>query len=187
MIFTIREILEIIITILALGYIFSIFIKREKSYEDELFSNRFFDWEDIKYSAIITAPAIILHELGHKFVALGLGYQAIYHMSTFGLTIGIFLRLIGSGFLFFIPGYVSVSALTTPLEMSMIAFAGPLINLILFLTTTILLKYNLYPKYTRALLLTKQINLWLFILNMIPFPGFDGYKVFYGLFKLIGF
>jgi Zn-dependent protease len=31
----------------------------------------------------------------------------------------------------------------------------------------------------------KQINMFLFILNMIPIPGFDGFNVFYQLFKAL--
>jgi Zn-dependent protease len=34
--------------------------------------------------------------------------------------------------------------------------------------------------------LTRNINLFLFIFNMIPIPGFDGFTVFTGLWKIIG-
>jgi Zn-dependent protease len=35
-----------------------------------------------------------------------------------------------------------------------------------------------------ALTLLKQINMILFIFNMIPIPGFDGFTVFSNLYKL---
>ena len=43
-------------------------------------------------------------------------------------------------------------------------------------------KNNLFPKkFNPALLLTSRINMFLFIFNMLPIPGFDGSKVFTGL------
>jgi len=34
-------------------------------------------------------------------------------------------------------------------------------------------------------LFTRRINGFLFILNMLPFPGFDGFKVYAGLFGFV--
>jgi len=185
MVFGITEIVEIAVTILAVGYIFSGFLKKPR-YEFELdYDKRFFDWEDIKYSALITAPAVIFHELAHKFVALSFGYQAVYHASYFGLALGAFLRMMSSSFIFFIPGYVSILGNGSPGTFGLVALAGPLTNLALFGLAHYALEKDLFPKYGRILFLTKKINMWLFIFNMLPIPGFDGFKVYSGFAQTI--
>ena len=68
--FTLVEIFELIITVFAIGYIFSGFIRKPAHPLKILLKNRYFNWEDTKYSAMIVAPAVILHELGHKFVGI---------------------------------------------------------------------------------------------------------------------
>lgn len=190
--FTLREVLEIAITVAALGYIFSHLIKKQKSIFGLMFENRFFDLENFKYSTLVVAPAIILHELGHKFVSMAMGFAATYHLMPWGLGIGVFLRLIGSGFIFFIPGYVAPATSTawdsmTAGQLGLVGFAGPLINLILFFTFWLLIKYDVKPKYNRLFWISKQINLMLFIFNMLPIPPLDGYKVVYGLWHVLGF
>ena len=185
MLFNLWEIIQIIITILALGFIFSGHFKKPKTSLEELMSayKGKFNWIDIKYAALITAPAVILHELSHKFVALGYGFDATYAMSLWGLSLGVILRLFGSSFIFFIPGYVAISGYGTQLQFALIAVAGPLTNLALFGISSWLLNSNKYPKYAHAFALSKIINFWLFVFNMLPIPGFDGFKVYSGLFK----
>lgn len=186
--FTLLEIGEIAVTVIALGYIFSHLIKKQKPLFGLMFENRFFDWENFKYSTLVVAPAIILHELGHKFVALSMGFASTYHMSMWGLGLGVFLRLIGSSFIFFVPGYVAPAFSgawdsMTASQLGLVGFAGPLVNLILFIVFFLLLRFNIKPKYNRLFWISKQINLLLFVFNMLPIPPLDGYKVFYGLYN----
>ena len=68
MLLSLFEIGQFIILTLALGYIFSGFIKT-----DPYKPRKLFDWEDIKFAAIVSTPAVVLHEFGHKFVALAFG------------------------------------------------------------------------------------------------------------------
>jgi len=60
-------------------------------------------------------------------------------------------------------------------------------NLFLFFISWLII--NNAKKLTRkqaiALYLTKQINLFLFIFNMLPIPPLDGFQVFSGLYHLI--
>lgn len=178
--FTLVEIFELVITVFALGYIFSGFIRKPDHPIRELFKSSYFDWEDTKYSAMIVAPAVILHELGHKFIGLALGYASTFHASYFGLAVGAFLRIVGSPFIFFIPGYVSIANVGIPIHFAWIALAGPLVNLALYFISWALFESNKYPKWNRALWLSKQINLLLFAFNMIPVGFFDGAKVLQG-------
>ncbi|MBI2208402.1 hypothetical protein HYU50_02805 [Candidatus Woesearchaeota archaeon] len=182
--FAFSEILDMVIMTLAVGYIFSGVFKRPvpEDYDPLKHFKAGFDFSDLKFAALVTAPAIILHELGHKFVALGFGLQAQFQAAYFFLALGLILKLMNFPFIFFVPAYVSILGQATALESSLVAFAGPAINLILWLGSLLMIKQKLLPrKYGAALFLTSRINMFLFIFNMLPIPGFDGSKVFLGL------
>ena len=181
------EVVDIIIMTLAIGFIFKdIFKPRRKV---EVITPGYYlkqlkgsGWTDFWYAAAIVAPSIILHEFGHKFVAVANGMTASFHASYWGLGLGIFLKLISAGFLFFVPAYVSISGQGTSLQLSSIAFAGPAVNLILWLGGLLLIKkVKLKKDAFRFVFLVSRINMFLFIFNMLPIPGFDGFKVYAGL------
>ena len=73
MVLTIWEIVQIVITILALGFIFS---------EGRKFITEFGNileegWQRKLWNAVlIAAPAVLFHEFGHKFLALTFGFAA---------------------------------------------------------------------------------------------------------------
>lgn len=182
MILSIQEILDIIIMSIAVGYILmGIFSFRRQKQQK-------FDWKSLKFSIIVTAPALILHELGHKFMAMAYGLQPTFHAAYTWLGIGIALRLLRTGFIFFVPAYVNICPTgqcdIPPIAHSIIAFAGPGMNLILFFSAWALLKSGkqFSQKTTAILRITKIINMFLFVFNMLPIPPFDGYKVYKGLF-----
>jgi len=185
MIISVYEIIDMAIITLALGYIFSgmfeTFRRRGMEEYEPLAHVKRFDWQAFKFAVIVTAPAIILHEFGHKFVALAFGATAAFHAAYGWLALGIVLKLLNTGFIFFVPAYVSHSPVTE-LQGSMIAFAGPFVNLLLWLLSSALLRTHLIKrKYLPIVFLTSRINMLLFIFNMIPIPGFDGYWIFKGL------
>jgi len=176
------EIFRLIAVTFALGYIFSDIVKRPKAIAD--FYKKY-NWQDIKTSMIIAAPAVLLHELGHKFVAIFYGLNAEFFASYFGLGIGILLKLVGSPFLIFIPGYVSINNATIT-QSAIIAFIGPLMNLFLWISSYLLLKSKHFSNNTLIILhATKRINMILFFFNMIPIPPFDGAKVLSGLLEFV--
>ena len=173
MILSIYEIIDLVIMTLAIAFILKDFIRMPRYIHQPLTTG--FDIENFKFTALCTAPAIILHEMAHKFVALGFGLSATFHAHYGGLLLGVVLRLIHSPFIVFVPGYVSTMG-GTPLQHSIVAVAGPLINLALWLGSSFILKRNvsLTDKQRLALVITKKLNIFLFIFNMIPFPPFDG-------------
>ena len=188
-IITLPEIVDIIVMTIAIGYIFSKFFRRmpQEGYDPLTYYKKNPILEDIKYGAIIAAPAVVLHELSHKFVAMGFGASATLHApSFFGIPYGMYLLVIllihlNFPILFFVGGYVSHTALP-PLASSMVAFSGPLINLILWLGGMSLIKYKLIDrKYYMTMGMMAKLNMFFFIFNMIPLPGFDGFHVFSGL------
>jgi len=188
--FTVWEVLDILIIALALGFIFMKFIRRPKTVSKEdwmaQYSRKRFDWKDLWYAALIVAPTILLHEFGHKFVAMGFGLEATFRAAYLWLGIGIILRLINFEFIFFVPAYVSITGTATNLQYAITAFAGPAVNLILWFVSLLIIKNtkNLKMKTKYGLTLFMRINLWLFIFNMLPIPGFDGWQVYSGLFNM---
>ena len=190
MLFTITELFDIIAMTALLGIIFMNLFKgltKPKKYDPiTQYTRRFsFDWDAFKFSVIIVAPAIVLHELAHKFVALGYGLEATFHAAYFWLLIGLALSLMNFPFIFFVPAYVSIAGEAEPLQYALTAGAGPFMNLLLWIGALIVLKYRLVnKKYYPLIHLTKQINMFLFIFNMLPIPGFDGSKVFSGLLSI---
>lgn len=187
------EIIYLIITTVVVGFIFSGYIPSTKRIEkqDELLSKyekpSLLDWEAIKFTILVAAPGIIFHELGHKFLALLLGMGAIFKIFWFGLGLGFLLKLLNSPILILAPGYVEISGATSTLDLTLVAFSGPLVNLVLWVGSLYVLKTNrkLTNKASLAVLLTKQINMFLFIFNMLPIPPLDGFKVWTGIFSLI--
>jgi len=178
MFFTIRELFDIVLMTVVVGYIFM-----------DLFRQHQTDGNAFWFACAVTAPALIVHELAHKFVAVSFGLGATFHAAYFWLVLGIVLKLLRSGFIFFVPAYVSIGAASvttiTPMASGLIAFAGPFLNLVLFVGAWTLLKQKKLKRKTFVMLhVTKQINLFLFIFNMLPIPFFDGLKVYQGIFNV---
>lgn len=183
--FTMQEIIYLVILTLAIGYIFSGFIKKPDS--ARYYLRQGFNFEDLKFAIIVTAPAIILHELAHKFTAIAFGLTASFHIFWEGLGLAIFLKVIHSPFLIIAPGYVLIQQGATNIQNILISFAGPFSNLVLFLIAHLILTRAMRLSRIQAvgLILTKRINLLLFIFNMLPIPPLDGSHVLLGLIKLI--
>lgn len=188
---TFSEIIDLVLMTFFVGYIFSDIIPvRRESYDPLLHYKRGFDFEGLKFAIMATAPAIIVHELAHKFVALGFGLDAVFfafYRNSFTLILGILTvisKLTGFGFMFFVPGFVGISGNGTHLQFALTAFSGPFVNLVLWLGSWYLLKNKKYKKkYYLLLLLTQRINMFLFIFNILPIPGFDGYGFFVELLR----
>ncbi|RZD30425.1 MAG: hypothetical protein CXT77_04665 [uncultured DHVE6 group euryarchaeote] len=173
------EIIKLLILTVALGYIFSGFIQKPRDVLDYL--RPFPAFDNIKYAAIIIAPAIILHELAHKAVGLYFGFDAVLGISTIGLGLGVVLRFIRSPIIFFVPAFVvSSGAAYFPAKFALLALAGPATNFILYWISDWALISRNWPKYNHAFIVSRRINIWLLILNMIPFGFFDGAKVLKG-------
>lgn len=180
------EIIDLVIMTFFVGYIFSDVIPfRRDNYDPLTHYKSAIDFSALKFAIIATAPAIIFHELAHKFTALGFGLNAVFYAfyrSPFTLMLGIFAilsKLTGFGFVFIVPGFVGISGTGTHLQFALTALAGPLVNLALWLGAKYMLKSKKYKKkHYLLLILTQKINMFLFIFNMLPIPGFDGYKVF---------
>ena len=170
-------------------------------------------WADFWFAAAIVAPSIILHEFGHKFTAMAFGMGATFnaplsirHILNPSLIFHDFLALLmlfiiisrifhWGKFIFFVPAYTTItsgaivlqSAAAIALQSAAISFAGPAVNLIIWLVSLLVLKKakKLKPDKYHFFFLLSRINMFLFIFNMLPIPMFDGYGVFSNLVKVI--
>jgi len=126
----------------------------------------------------------ILHELSHRFVAKRSKCHAEYRLWKQGLLLAIALALItNGGFVFAAPGAVMIYPLIdlwghraqiTKKAAAVISIAGPLMNTILgigFIAANFIYPHIIFS-------LAAQINIWLALFNMIPFPPLDGSKIF---------
>lgn len=172
MFITLLELVHIVLMSAIVAYIFT-----------DFFSD--YNGNNFKNALIITAPAIILHELAHKFVAMGFGLEATFRAAYGFLALGLLLKLMNFGIIFFVPAYVSITGITTPLRYALIAVSGPLVNLILWIGSLALLKTEFGKQNYKIIYLCGRINMYLFILNMLPLPGFDGHKFFVYLIKAL--
>ena len=175
MIFSIREFVDVLIMTGVVGFIFKDLFKQVD--------------RPFLFSCLVTAPALILHELAHKFIALGFGLQATFHAAYFWLVLGIIMKLANFGFIFFVPAYVSIDAVgaqLTPLSSALVAGSGPFTNLALFgIAWAFLQQKKLKTRTYIFLQVTKQINLFLFVFNMLPLPMFDGLKFYQGILQVL--
>lgn len=182
-----EEIVAMAITIAFVGYIFSDIFPKKVRYEDMLRLGPKFDIESFKFAAIVAGSAIIFHELGHKVVAMSFGMQATYQAAFTWLIFGLILKLMNVGFIVIVPAFVSILGTGSPLEFSLIAIAGPLTNMVLWLLFSLMARdKKRFKKHQMLLHYGKEINKFLFIFNMLPIPGFDGYKVIGYLLKYTG-
>ena len=185
MILSLKELFDIVVMTAILGIIFQDLFRRFKN-PFSLYGKPSFDWQGFKFATAAIAPAVILHELGHKFIAMGFGLSATFNAAYGWLGFGLVLKLLNVGFIFFVPAYVSIHGEATALTYSIIAFAGPAMNLILWMGAKYVLDKKLVKtKYLSFIYLTKQINMFLFIFNMLPIPGFDGFKVYQNLLQYV--
>ncbi len=160
--FTQDEIKELVISTVALGFIFSI------------------SHMSITYFLILTgilALSFIPHELAHKFAAMRYGHYARYVMWKEGLIFALLLAVITGGhFIFAAPGAVMISRMSihsSSRENAIISAAGPASNILIAAFAYIFLQF--YPNFVIFYLM--QINAFLAFFNLLPIPPLDGSKV----------
>jgi Zn-dependent protease len=207
MIFTPGEIADMVLMTAIIGFLFKDSVRIPSPSKDIL--ERYTKpvathWDDFLWACMLIGPSILLHELSHKFVAMSFGLNAVFHAACSVSTLGngffssycliqlvaVLMKLVGWGFVIFVPGFVSMSGITTPVQNILISFAGPAVHLIFWLGSAWLLRdKKRVRKYSHKkrvfLFFTKQINMMLFILNMIPIPGFDGWRVAADIVRLV--
>ncbi len=191
MILSVRELIDIAVMSAFVGFIFKDVFRPVQipNYDPLRAAGSMFrgiEFSNFWFAMAVTAPAIILHEMAHKFVAIAFGAQATFYAAYTWLGLGLLLKLMNFGFIFFVPGYVAHTAIA-PLANMLVAGAGPFTNLAFWGIAKAVLrsKARLSPVARQAFALTARINLFLFFFNMLPIPPFDGFQFFSGLVKFL--
>ena len=142
---------------------------------------------------VATATGFIIHELGHKFVAIRRGYVAHFRLWMWGLLLTLFIVVFsGGGIVFGAPGAVYIAPAATAYygygsthrprdseqENMIISAAGPGINLafaVAFLSLFLAARVGFMATIA---LFGFELNVGLGSFNMIPVPPLDGSKIF---------
>ena len=136
---------------------------------------------------LITLLAMLVHVSAQKIYALELGYSVEYEMWIFGLILAFLLTILTNGYFFFIAvggfylhflkghrlGYFRYGL--NYFTLGLIAFMGPLANILLALLFRYLSFMSSSPLIHEAVL----INIYFALFSLIPIPPLDGAKIFY--------
>lgn len=170
--FTGREIKELVISAVVIGFCFAWIVK-----DDRFFSSTNFI-EIFAIMLIAVGSAFIFHEIAHKFTAQRYGCWAEYKIWETGLIAAFFLAVSPLHIVFAAPGAVYISCGHYGIsrrENGIISVAGPLTNLIL--AVMFLSLESLSGFFYMLGKVGFLVNTWLALFNMIPFPPLDGSKV----------
>ena len=126
----------------------------------------------------------LLHELGHKYVAMGYGYQSEFKAWPLGLVIALATAFIG--WVFAAPGATHTYAEVITDEINgKISIAGPMANMALALAFIVIAALT-YPFKAHSMIFQLiylictvgfSVNSFLAAFNLLPFYSLDGIKV----------
>jgi len=122
-------------------------------------------------SLITVGAGFLLHELAHKFVAQHFGVWAEFRSNDQMLLLALVMSFFG--FVFAAPGGVWMPKLSKNKE-GLVSLAGPLTNIFLAILFFVSNIFYVSTWFSFGM----NINCFLAIFNLIPFPGFDGRTVF---------
>lgn len=163
------EIKEILKAWFAISIAFGILIT------GNLFSSEFLI--NFLISILTVGIGFLLHELAHKFVAQRYNYYAEFRADNKMLLVSIVSAFLG--FLFAAPGGVMINGGTNKRNFSLIASAGPAMNLVLAFVF-LLISSSSFGFVNIIGTFGFNINSWLALFNLIPIFPFDGKKIIDG-------
>ena len=126
---------------------------------------------------LIVFTSFVLHELGHKFVAILFGCESRYEISyPLLITSFIIAYLSNWKIIFAAPGaVVSYKSGMSEREEGLISLAGPMMNVLVAIICLYLMYHTSYLSFLQTLGL---FNCFVAFFNMLPFSVLDGKKVY---------
>lgn len=175
-----REVWDLLIAWLVLGVAFAIFFEQGAQGISNTFAKEGVEGLAFVFAvSLITAGvAFLLHELGHKVVAVQFGQVAEFRADYGMLFLAVMSALIG--FLFAAPGAVHHRGMLTERQHGLIALAGPVVNIVLavlFIPVFFLGAQSNSKLFVRIGIVGVFINVLLAAFNMIPYGPLDGRTV----------
>ncbi len=170
--FSHREIKEIAISTLVIGFCFAWVERNSLPFAYMNFLTTF------GIMSFAVGSAFVLHEIAHKLTAQNFGCYAEYRMWEWGLIIAFFLA-VSIGMVFAAPGAVYIApgffGLTRRQEI-VISSAGIITNLALAILFSLLAGFTSgYIKIGFSV--AAMVNSWIALFNLLPFPPLDGSKI----------
>ncbi|MHB9286551.1 metalloprotease [Halobacteriales archaeon Cl-PHB] len=174
--FSRKELVDLTAAWLALGVAFLIFLNRDLV--RLLLRQQTLPVDEVTTAFVLSLSTVgvgfLLHELGHKVVAIRFGQVAEFR-ADYGM---LFLAIVAAmaGFLFAAPGAVHHRGRITKRQNGLIALAGPVVNVVLavgFLGLALVSDGFLQELGVLGFL----VNAFLGAFNMIPFGALDGRTV----------
>ena len=177
--FSEQEKRDILISILVLTISFALAFSGGIYYT----SVRFFIFFSIPIAFLAVITGFFLHEMGHRLLARYYGCWAEFRRWDPGLFLALFSSMFGV--VFAAPGAVYISGIISNEQNGKISAAGPLMNVLVALAMfPIIFIGGLASEIAYFI---AWINIFLAGFNLIPYPPFDGYKVFrWGIIPYIG-
>jgi len=140
--------------------------------------------------------SVCIHEFGHALAAYRGGDQAIlqrgyltlnplrYTHGFMSIVFPVLVLLLGG---IGLPGgavFVNLAAVKSKKQRSLVAAAGPLVTLLLTVILSIVLSYyqrtanfSQHFEFIAGLNFLIFIQIWAFVFNLLPIPGFDGFGI----------
>ena len=128
-------------------------------------------------SLVVVGTGFVLHELAHKYVAVGYGAWAEYRAWNIGLIIALVSSLLG--FIFAAPGAVYIFGDISRKKNGIISLAGPLTNIAIGTFFLFIAAFTKQSDFIGQIAeFGYRINFFLALFNMLPIFPLDGSKVF---------
>jgi Zn-dependent protease len=139
--------------------------------------------------ATIIFVAFPVHEFAHAAAAVALGDETPRRMGRYTLNPLVHIDILGAVLIFFVGFGWAKPVLWNPRNINIdrkvgsliVAVAGPLSNLLLAIVAALLVRVVEDNAITSYLLFFIQINVLLFVFNLIPIPPLDGSHVLFAL------
>lgn len=183
--FTSNEKKGLFISILALTLIVA-FNDRSETFNLAHWGGNFLMW------LVIVAVSLLVHQAGHRMLALRIGYKAEYQLWWYGLLIGLVVMLLSKGRIWIlIPGGIWIHQLEIQrlgrfrygpnvFSFSMVALFGPLASILfggIVKTLQVWFGLSLFgPTFVNNLFL---FNMALAAYSLLPIPPLAGSRIFF--------